>query len=141
MNSKLRPLRRPQTREERQLWQALRGRHFAGFKWRRQHPHGGYRLDFYCPEARLAVELDGFHHGLAEQTRHDEARAALLAQEGIEVLRFWNHQWRGNQEGCLLEIWNAVQGRTGCVSGSWNPEGRRFVPPSLQEVKIPATKA
>ena len=136
MDPKTRPFRRPQTGEEKQLWNALRDRRFAGFKWRRQHSFGEYRLDFFCASARLAVELDGFHHGLREQIRHDQARAALLAEHGIEVLRFWNHQWRGNREGCLLEIWNAVQHRTGCLSTMKNSEGRRFVPPTLNEVKI-----
>ena len=32
----------------------------AGFKFRRQHPCGIYCLDFYCPVAKLSVELDGF---------------------------------------------------------------------------------
>lgn len=85
-------LPRKQTREEAQLWQTLRAGRFAGFKFRRQHPFGGYYLGFYCPAARLAVELDGFEHGLPRQQEHDAARDQFLAAEGIEDLRFWNHQ-------------------------------------------------
>jgi very-short-patch-repair endonuclease len=61
------------------------------------------------------VELDGFEHGLPEHLQRDEERAKFLAAEGIEELRFWNHQWRKNREGVLLEIWEALHRRTGCV--------------------------
>ena len=53
-----RQLRHDQTKTERQLWQAVRAGRFAGFKFRRQHAIGTYFLDFYCPLAKLAVELD-----------------------------------------------------------------------------------
>jgi very-short-patch-repair endonuclease len=90
--STARRLRRDQTREEKQLWRALRAGRFAGFKFRRQHPLGKYCLDFYCPAACLAVELDGFGHGLPKQRTLDLAREQWLARDGIEVLRYWNHQ-------------------------------------------------
>ena len=87
-----RRLRREQTKEEKELWRALRAGRFAGFKFRRQHHAGLYYLDFFCPIAKLSVELDGFQHGLPEQYRRDEERQKFLASQGIEELRFWNHQ-------------------------------------------------
>ena len=75
-----RELRRNQTDEEKELWQALRGRRFAGFKFRRQHKVGGHILVFYCPDAKLDVELDGFQHGLPEGIQRDEAREKFLAK-------------------------------------------------------------
>jgi len=79
-----RHLRRRQTDEEKQLWRALRGRRFAGFKFRRQHAVGPCILDFYCADAKLAIELDGFQHGLPQgMQRRDRdgtlARLKLLA--------------------------------------------------------------
>ena len=124
-----RRLRREQTDEEQQLWRALRAGRFAGFKFRRQHPAGKYFLDFYCPAARLAVELDGFQHGSPQARQRDEARERFLAVEDIEVVRFWNHQWRKNREGVLLEIWHALHRRTGCVKVLRKVENHRFVPP------------
>jgi very-short-patch-repair endonuclease len=125
-----RRLRREQTEEEKQLWRALRAGRFAGFKFRRQHSVGNYFLDFYCPLARLSVELDGFQHGLPEQRQRDEARERFLATEGIEELRFWNHQWRKNPEGVLLEIWHALHRRTGCVKVIRKVENHRYIPPA-----------
>lgn len=129
-----RRLRRKQTREEAQLWQTLRAGRFAGFKFRRQHPLAGYFLDFYCPGARLVVELDGFDHGLPRQQEQDAARARFLAGEGIEELRFWNHQWRSNREGVLWEIWHALQRRTGCLQVMRKVDNNRFVPPPIEKL-------
>ncbi len=124
-----RRLRRDQTDEEKELWRALRAGRFAGFKFRRQHPAGTYCLDFYCAEAMLSVELDGFQHGLPEQMQHDLERKQFLDSKGIEELRFWNHQWRKNRDGVLLEIWDALHRRTGCVKVVRKTENHRFIPP------------
>ena len=69
------------------LWQALRKRRLAGLRFRRQHPIGPYILDFYCPSARLAVEVDGFAHDTAPRVHHDESRQAWLEQRRVTVLR------------------------------------------------------
>jgi very-short-patch-repair endonuclease len=133
--SNARRLRRDQTDDEKQLWRALRAGRFAGFKFRRQHPVGTYFLDFYCPLARLSIELDGFQHGLPNQTVQDQARTRFLADQNIEELRFWNHQWRNNPEGVLLEIWRAVHRRTGCGQVERKIENRRFIPPRPDQLK------
>src|SRR2546428_8377682 len=57
-----RSMRREPTRAEARLWSWLRDRRFFGHKFRRQHPAAGYILDFYCPELKLAIELDRRHH-------------------------------------------------------------------------------
>jgi very-short-patch-repair endonuclease len=124
-----RRLRREQTDEEKELWRALRAGRFAGFKFRRQHPLKEYILDFYSPVAKLSIELDGFQHGLPERRQHDKEREKFLASEGVEELRFWNHQWWENREGILLEIWNALHRRTGCVAVM------RTVQPSLSSAE------
>jgi very-short-patch-repair endonuclease len=128
-------LRRDQTEEEKQLWRALRGRKFAGFKLRRQHTRGDYILDFYCVEAKLAIELDGFQHGLPKETQKDDTRTRKLAEKNIDILRFWNHQWRENRDGCLVEIWNALQQRTGIVQVMNRAEEQTFIPPDLKSIK------
>jgi len=137
-----RRLRRDQTQEEKQLWQALRAGRFAGFKFRRQHDAGKYFLDFFCVFAKLSVELDGFRYGMPEQQLHDRERAQWLSGQGIEELRFWNHQWRKNAEGVLLEIWHALHRRTGCTSVERKKENLRFVPPQPEQLtKTPLSPA
>ena len=130
-------LRRNQTQEEKELWLALKAGRFAGFKFRRQHHVGKYYLDFYCPIAKLSVELDGFQHGLPEQQNHDVERKVFLATNGIEELRFWNGQWNRNRAGVLLEIWDTLHRRTGCVAVMRKVPNNRFVPPNPDKL-IPA---
>jgi very-short-patch-repair endonuclease len=133
--SHARRLRRDQTPEEKELWRALRAGRFAGFKFRRQYSLDRYTLDFYCPFAKLSIELDGFRHGSPEQRRHDEERKVFLIERGIEELRFWNRQWNRNREGTLLKIWQALHKQTGCIKIDRKNENHRFVPPNLKQIK------
>ena len=82
-----RVLRRAMTLPEVLLWQRLRGEQIGGLRFRRQHPVGPFTLDFYCAEARLAVEIDGASHDLPDQVRHDARRTAWLQEQKIETLR------------------------------------------------------
>jgi len=68
------------------LWQALRGRP-AGLKFRRQHPSGPYVADFYCHEARLIVEIDGYAHETGDRPVRDAARDAWFGARGLKVQR------------------------------------------------------
>jgi very-short-patch-repair endonuclease len=82
-----RRLRRALTGPEVGLWVRLRNRQLGGFRFRRQHPIGPYILDFYCAEARLAVEIDGLAHGHPDQIAHDSRRDQWLTERGIRTFR------------------------------------------------------
>lgn len=58
----------------------------------RQYSIGPYILDFYCPTLKLAVELDGGQHIENENREYDAVRSEYLKAQGIEVMRFWNHE-------------------------------------------------
>ena len=103
-------LRKKATDTERTLWRHLRNRNFAGYKFRRQHPFDCYILDFYCPAAKIAIELDGGHNYRLGQIR-DRTRSEFLARHGIVVLRFWNHQIRQELDSVLKAIWFALEER------------------------------
>ncbi|MBI2912829.1 MAG: endonuclease domain-containing protein [Chloroflexi bacterium] len=80
-----RRLRAESTRPEEVLWIALRNGQLDGRKFRRQHPVGGFVLDFYCHQEHLAIEIDGsVHETTIEQ---DRERQAILESLGIRVLR------------------------------------------------------
>jgi very-short-patch-repair endonuclease len=81
-----------QTTSEYVLWQWLRNRQLAGYKFRRQHPLPPYTLDFYCEATKLAVELDGSGHETDFGVNYDKARDDFLAKQGIRVLRFPSEQ-------------------------------------------------
>ncbi len=69
------------------LWAALRRERVDGLRFRRQHPVGPFVLDFYCAEARLAVEVDGSAHDGPTASARDAERDAWLAARGIRTLR------------------------------------------------------
>lgn len=83
-------LRNHSTAAESALWRMLKGSQVCNLKFRRQHGVGSYILDFYCPEIKLAIELDGeVHNG---QELHDEQRSYYLSKVAqIVVMRFENH--------------------------------------------------
>ena len=68
------------------LWRALRARP-EGLKFRRQHPIGPYIADFYCPAAKLIVEVDGQSHDMGNRPGHDVRRDEWLTGRGLKVLR------------------------------------------------------
>ncbi len=83
----VREMRREPTPAEDVLWQRLR-RHQLGVKFRRQHPVERFLLDFYCPVARLVVEVDGPIHQYRRE--EDAIRQEFLESHGLRVLRFTN---------------------------------------------------
>ena len=80
-------MRKLMTDPEVILWSRLRGRGPDRPTFRRQHPFGWTILDFYCPAARLAIEVDGAAHWDEAARRRDAARDCWLGRQGVEVLR------------------------------------------------------
>ena len=81
-----RSLRRKMTLPEVILWHSLRQRPDS-LKFRRQHPTGPYVLDFFCSDARLAIEVDGEAHSRGDRPQRDDARDQWLRSVGIATLR------------------------------------------------------
>ena len=111
--NRARSLRKRPTECARILWRHLRNRNFAGYKFRRQHPIDPYTLDFYCPTAKLAIEPDGGGHNYRGGQMRDQRREKFLANKGIAVVRFWNHQVREELDSVLQAIWFALEEQTG----------------------------
>jgi very-short-patch-repair endonuclease len=81
-----RKLRKEMSLPEALLWRMLRQRPY-GLKFRRQYSTGNYVLDFYCSDARLAIEVDGMAHDNADRAERDRLRDYWLRNAGIETLR------------------------------------------------------
>ncbi|HET9942404.1 MAG TPA: endonuclease domain-containing protein [Terriglobia bacterium] len=80
-----------------------------GKKFRRQHGIGPYIADFYCPECRLIVELDGAVHEGPLETERDETRTTYFKEMGIRVIRFENRTVFESLELVLNSISIALQ--------------------------------
>jgi very-short-patch-repair endonuclease len=88
-----RSLRKRATECERIPWRHLRNRNFAGYKFRRQHPIDPYTLDFYCPTAKLAIELDGGGHNyrggqMRDQGERSSSRTKELQSSDFGIIKF-----------------------------------------------------
>ena len=83
-----REFRRHATESEQKLWSLLRSRTIKKYKFRRQHPIGGYIVDFCCLEKRLVIELDGEIH--KSQIAEDAHRTRAIQDRGFHMLRFRN---------------------------------------------------
>lgn len=101
-------MRRQATDAEQILWSRLRDRQVGGAKFRRQHPIGHFIVDFFCQEAKLAIEVDGGGHDERLQANYDSERTVELESRGIKELRFWNNEVFENIEGVLEVILIAV---------------------------------
>jgi len=97
-------LRRNQTDAERTFWAHVRNKQFLGLKFFRQYSFGPYILDFYCPEKKLAVELDGGQHNMPDSREYDAERTAYLNGHGVNVVRFWNNEVLLELEGVLASL-------------------------------------
>lgn len=73
------------------LWTRLRAKG-ATAKFRRQHGIGPYVVDFYCPEVRLAIEIDGPSHDCEEMALYDAERQREIEELGVVFLRFSNRE-------------------------------------------------
>ncbi len=104
LKARRRVLRSALTPAEAVLWKNLQRAQLEGKKFRRQHSVGNYVLDFYCPECRLAIELDGQGHFNSFGSVRDFAREEFLKGYNIRVLRFENMQVFRNQQGVLEAI-------------------------------------
>ncbi|MBS3934350.1 MAG: endonuclease domain-containing protein [Truepera sp.] len=99
--ARARELRKNMTSAEKRLWLYLRQ---LPCRVLRQRPVGCFIVDFYVPQHRLVIEIDGDTHGEAAQQRYDAERTQRLEEFGLRVLRFTNAEVMGNLEG----VWEVL---------------------------------
>lgn len=124
-----RQLRKNATHSEKVLWERIKDRKIDGYKFLRQHPimydRQGNDLrffipDFYCPAAKLVIELDGPAHELNRE--YDSWRNEILREKNLKVMRFRNSELR-DLDIVLRKIRIAIS----------ESEARQFPPPSREE--------
>jgi adenine-specific DNA-methyltransferase len=117
-----RELRRSSTHSEDLLWESLRNRRL-GRGFRRQHVLGPYVVDFYCPELRLAVEVDGLIHRGREVQAYDRFRQEMIEQCDIAFLRLPNEEVERGLDEVLARIATVMAQREMVIA-----HGTRWVP-------------
>lgn len=105
LQARARAMRSNPTDAERALWQIVRAKRLAAFKFKRQVPIERYIVDFVCLRERLIVEADGSQHA---ESAYDTARDAWLKAQGFRILRFWNNDILNNPEGVATAVLAAL---------------------------------
>ena len=107
--TKRRKLRQNQTNAEELVWRFLRNRQLSGHKFRRQYSVDHFVIDFYCPELKLAVEVDGESHNEPDQQKKDISRQKYLEAFNINFVRIKDAELFGNSEKAFGKIEKAIE--------------------------------
>ena len=106
-----RTLRKNMTDTEIFLWSKIRRKQLKGFQFYRQKTIGNYIVDFYCPAAKLIIELDGSQHYEEEGLRKDKVRDQYLMGLGFQVKRYPSTEVFSNIDGIISEIYDQLPDR------------------------------
>ena len=106
-----RSLRMNMTDAEQVLWQRIRRKQIRNVRFYRQKPLLSFIVDFYCPAAKLVIELDGSQHYEEAHQIKDRLRDEALGRIGLQVLRFDNRQVLLETDAVLTVIDDVVRGR------------------------------
>ena len=97
-------LRNNMTKWEVILWNDLKGKKMFGFKIRRQYGVDNYVIDFYCPELKLALEVDGDVHYYPDKLEADKRKNKQLQEEGIQLIRLKNEDLEEDYESAVIYL-------------------------------------
>lgn len=94
-------LRNNMTKWEIRLWNDLKQRKMLGYKVRRQYGVKNFVVDFYCPELKLGIEVDGEIHFQYGHRNHDQKKDEFLEELGIEVVRLKTIDLEEDYNSCI----------------------------------------
>lgn len=104
-------LRKNATRWENKLWyECLKG---SKPQFYRQRTIDHFIVDFYCPDSKLVIEIDGAQHQTLENAEYDLQREAILKSYGLKIIRFSNRQVEIDFENVKQVIYDNVNSRKG----------------------------
>jgi very-short-patch-repair endonuclease len=98
-------MRRSPTEGERTLWQLLRKRQIAGYRFRRQVPIGPFVADFACLERRVIIEVDGSSHDSPLRRQRDIERDRWIVAQRFRILRLEDGEVLENPEAAVGRIY------------------------------------
>jgi len=105
-----RRLRRELSLPEMLLWRLLRvGR--RELRVRKQHPIGPYVADFYCPAAKMVIEIDAASHDQRQEA--DVSRDVYMASLGLKVIRIAAADVLANPEDVADGVYRLCAGVAG----------------------------
>lgn len=122
-------LRNNLTKGEIILWQHLKGSQLGGFKFRRQQSISDFVVDFYCPEIKLAVEIDGQTHEVEEVFIRDQWRQRIIEKEKVVFKRYTSSDIFNNLKHILDDLYQTCLRLRDQNLGNHPEPQRRLAPP------------
>jgi very-short-patch-repair endonuclease len=104
-------LRNNMTKWEVRLWSDLKGKQMFGFKVRRQYGIDNLVIDFYCPELKLALEVDGDVHYYPDKAEMDKRKDKRLHEEGIQLIRLKNEDLEEDYDSTVIYLEDKFKAR------------------------------
>jgi len=101
-------LRKNMTDAEILLWSRLRKKQIKGYQFYRQRIIGNYIVDFYCPKAKLVIEVDGSQHYQDDGNKKDKGRDDYMEKLGMKILRFADRDVLKNLQGVLEKVFEIL---------------------------------
>jgi len=99
----------------------------------RQKIIGDYIVDFYCPKAKLVIEVDGAQHYEDDGAEKDRIRDDQMRALGQNVLRFSNKEVLGNIAGVIEAVGKSLPASCELPpSPSFRKRGWRGAPGALK---------
>jgi len=96
------------TGAERLLWSKMRAKQLKGYQFYRQRIIGNYIVDFYCPKAKLVIEVDGGQHSTEKGLDKDKARDDYIRGQKLRVLRLYDNEVFENLDGAVERIYELL---------------------------------
>jgi very-short-patch-repair endonuclease len=97
-------LRKNMTDAERNIWSRIRNGQLQDKQLYRQKIIGNYIVDFYCPKAKLVIEIDGGQHYSEEGRAKDGIWDDYLKGLGLKVMRVSDRDVFENSDGVIEKI-------------------------------------
>ena len=115
MRERVQELRHKMKKKKKKLWYSFLRTYPV--KMYKQRPIRTFVADFYCPLARLVIELDGSQHYTEQGEEYDEQRTAILEQYGVQVLRFTNLDVDRHLDAVCAQIDSTIERRVAELRG------------------------
>jgi very-short-patch-repair endonuclease len=109
MKPRRRELRNNTTTAEQVLWEHLRRKQIEGARFRRQYSIGAFVVDFYCPQLRLVIEVDGSIHEREDVRKKDQKRQKRIEDLKLRVIRFTNKEVMTDIQSVIHTIRDTVK--------------------------------
>ena len=95
------------SKAEKRIWKAcLSRKQFNGLRFLRQRPIDNFIVDFFCPEIKLIIEIDGNSH--YHKPEYDFYRQERLKSLGFEVVRCTEGEVLQNLESVHTRLLHVV---------------------------------